>query len=406
MSTWLAWCRSALGAAQANLRRLALRYRTKRWRSLWLTGRRPVVDIAGTEAFVDAELLELRASLDDGVDEVAVAQSISSVIDRAAARLLESTLTDVERATRRWMVERKLFESRVDDHWGTAFRLLEGCFEALRDAGSQFNSSFRPAAAELQSYGFEVLVGLHARGCRIGAAVVALLRSGFGTDALQLTRSLEELAVVGRLMMDHGDDLAERYLAYEHVQNLRDALEYNAHCAELGLELISDDELCVLRDRKSEALSRHGRYLDDRNGWASVLGQRNPSQADLERKAGMAHNRPMYSLASHFIHPSPKGGRLAIADEGSVRFVEVGPNAGGLADAGSAMVHSLLQLTTSLVAWQPATAVRSPSPSLPAWLAVTQALTELVSQVDELLRGAHLAYESHVDSSARRPTTH
>ena len=56
------------------------------------------------------------------------------------------------------------------------------CFLA-DEAGSEFNSEFRPSASKDNNFVFDVLTRLHARSCQITSEIILLLRSGFADGA-------------------------------------------------------------------------------------------------------------------------------------------------------------------------------------------------------------------------------
>ena len=76
---------------------------------------------------------------------------------------------------------------------------------------------------------FEILFSLHGRACQVAEEVVCLLSNGFADGAMARWRTLHEIAAVGCLIRDHGDELAERYEQHQVIEAWKAALQYQRH---------------------------------------------------------------------------------------------------------------------------------------------------------------------------------
>ena len=85
-----------------------------------------------------------------------------------------------------------------------------------------------------------------------------LLKAGYADDAHARWRSLHEMSVVGYMISQNGQELAEKYLLHEAVQQYRLAVEHRRYAGRIDAEPISDDEfeeLRLQRDRLVSALA-------------------------------------------------------------------------------------------------------------------------------------------------------
>jgi hypothetical protein len=208
--------------------------------------------------------------------------------------------------------------------------LFETILKISVEAGDIFNQKHRPQAAKENDLVFEVLTRLHARACLTASEVKVLLKSGHASGALARQRTLHELAVVAYFICEHGNEVAERYLLHEVVEFKKAAEQYDALC------------------------KRFGEAFKTTYGWAAqALNKTQPTIEDFERAVQLDHMRPNYRMASHGIHPNPKGIAFHLGNIGSKKVMLAGPSHAGLADPGHATLISLLQCTSVLLGTKP-----------------------------------------------------
>lgn len=128
------------------------------------------------------------------------------------------------------------------------------------------------------------------------------------------------MAVVAFLLGDdeRGEELAERYLHHEVVQQAKDAQQYQQYSEALGYEPFEAEEIEEINRRRDALLERFGQEFRHQYGWAVRLFEKNsdPNFSELERAAGMDHMRPHYGWASHRVHAGPKGVMLNVLQRG------------------------------------------------------------------------------------------
>lgn len=248
------------------------------------------------------------------------------------------------------------FEEYLESHWGKALDLLCVVYQMSLELGERFNNEERPAASKESDFVFEALVGLHSRACLVTSEVISLLRSGHPAVALARWRTLHECAVLATVIGDNGrvagfDDLAERYLLHDTIQNERDAKEYQLHHKALGVDRIPDVEMSRMSDDAKSLVSRFGERFKGDYGWALPLfpTKGRVTFKDLEICANLDHNRPYYGWANHGVHADSKGARLNRMSVSEGQIWVAGPSDSGLADAGQCTALSLHQVTASLI---------------------------------------------------------
>ncbi len=242
------------------------------------------------------------------------------------------------------------FEARLYQRWQPALDLFDLTLWMAREAGSTFNQRYRPQAVRDQDLIFDVLTRLHARACMVGSEVLTLLHSGHAAGAHARWRTLHEVTVVAYLIRQHGADLAKRYVDHDAIEELRIAVEYDEHAAVLGFEPLDSKVIPNLRARRDQLITNYGKAFGSTFGWAAgVVCKGEPTFKDLEKAAGLERMRPYYRMASHGIHPNPKGITFNLGSRDHTSMLLSGPSSAGLADPGHGALASLVQCTVVLL---------------------------------------------------------
>ncbi len=288
------------------------------------------------------------------IDEARIKIAVESSLAEAAYTLL----AELKRKMPQMLIEeRKVqaeFEERLYKRWRKGLDLFETILKISVEAGEAFNQKHRPQAVKENDLVFEVLTRLHARACLTASEVKVLLKSGHASGALARQRTLHELAVVAYFICEHGNEVAERYLLHEVVESKKAAEQYEKYCTRLGYEPLNPNEIADLRIQYDALCKRFGEAFKTTYGWAAqALNKTQPTIEDIERAVQLDHMRPYYRMASHGIHPNPKGiaFNLGIIDPQKVMLA--GPSNAGLADPGHATLISLLQCTVVLLGTRP-----------------------------------------------------
>lgn len=288
----------------------------------------------------------------------------------------------------------KPFYKSIEEDWGNPIDLLEMLSFLADEAGSEFNSEFRPSASKDNNFVFDVLTRLHARSCQITSEIILLLRSGFADGAHARWRSLHEISVIGYFIAKHGNDVAERYICYTAIEEFEAAKKYQAYCETLGYEKLTAEEFGAIQEKYEYYINRFGARYRKQNGWASsALGKKELTIANIEADVGLAHMRPYYQMACNNIHANPKGifFKLGLIPE-SGDILLTGPSNLGLSDPGHSSAISLLQITTNLLASGPMNLDR---------LVILTILTNLEREIGEAFYNADRKIKERIDDNAR-----
>ena len=302
---------------------------------------------------LESKLDEFLESADpDAVNRLSagIGDMIPEVADELAQNMLRTIKKDAFTGGLQEAKSKRLaFEERLEVIWRRPIDLLDLFIQLSTEAGASFNSTFREGAVSSGDTVFEALTRLHGRACQVASEILTLLRSGFADGAHARWRTLHEIAIVAYLVSDHGQDLAERYLLHETVQQYKLACQYQSHHQSLNLEPLLQEEFDELKERRDQLVERFGTPFGNEYGWAASVIH-NPNMAILEEKADLDHWRPYYRMASHNVHPNAHGAysRLGLASHQD-SVILAGPSNEGLAEPGNSASISLLQVTITLL---------------------------------------------------------
>jgi len=322
------------------------------------------------------------------IDDTKIEKAVKEALDEAADTLYTQIKQDMPKALAESRGYRSGFEERLYNTWKQAIDLFETIVILSEEYGAVFNRRHLKNAAEERNVVFKVLTSLHARSCLTASEVGALLRSGYAGGALTRQRTLHELAVVGYLIREHGQDLARRYLDHETIESAKAANDYQRNYRRLGYEPLEKRVIDQLRQRRNTLIRQYGDHFDDPYGWADyILRKRHHREdkrftfTDLEAAVHLEHLRPYYRMASHGTHAGPKGDNFNVGNLRPRKIMLAGPSNAGLADPGHGTLISLLQCTTTLLGLIPD----------PETVTVMRVLGRLVDEAGQEFLKAHNA---------------
>ena len=341
------------------------------------------------------ELLEstIEETLASGDLDQYPTNELESSVDDIANLILARIKKDASSGLKRHRRDRKGFEKRLNERWKSPLDLLDLVIALSTEAGTEFNQKFRNEAVGSGDAVLEALTRLHARGCQVSGEVLALLHAGFADGAHARWRSLHEMAVVASLIQQHGQELAERYLLHETIQQYKLACEYQKYFDRLNDEPPSKENSDQLKVQRDKLIARFGEAFNGDYGWASsAIGSNRPTMSDIEQHVQLDHMRPYYRMASDNVHPNSHGAyfRLGLHSSQQEEVLLAGPSNLGLADPGHSTAISLLQLTTALLATESAL----------DRVVTMKMLAELTGEVRETFLKVHQELETLVTDDA------
>lgn len=250
--------------------------------------------------------------------------------------------------------DRAELQDIIDADYGTALRNFEAVAYLSYELGLKLHEEYVDSGLTERSVAScEVLFLLHGRACTIASEVLHLLRGGFGDGASARYRTIHELAVVMDIIgSDEAHDLAERYLDFSIVERYTDMMGFQQNAEALGYAHFSPDEVAEIEQDYQSVLARRGQQFRRRNQWAAPLF---PPGRDiqfhmLEQLVGVAHKRPHYRLANHFIHAGPRAALLNLHNQGRWTSIGVGARAGeDIAETAHGTLLHLVHCTAALI---------------------------------------------------------
>ena len=246
--------------------------------------------------------------------------------------------------------ERRGFERRLSKHWAKPLHLLELTVEIAQEVAGEVGETVAAEEVKVDEHTFRALWAIHARGCQMSRAILALLRSGFADDAHARWRSLHELAAVSSFISKHGDGVAEKYLLHDVVQRRKLARAYKEHEVRAKLDPLTQAEMDDIEGEYQSLIGKFGNEFAEDYGWAaSALGNKRPTLLNIEEDVGLDHLRPYYQMANHNVHGNSHAAFFKLGVFEPDRPIHLaGPSNMGLADPGHGVALSLVHITGAL----------------------------------------------------------
>jgi hypothetical protein len=267
------------------------------------------------------------------------------------------------------------FRERNFQRWREGLDLLEMLIVIAEESGSDFNTEFRPQAAQQNNLVFEAVCGLHARAVLVAREVLCLVEGGFADGALARWRSLHEIAVVSGFLSERDNQLAERYLLARQAQAYKAIVEYQNSAPRTGLDPFTEKEIQRATMLRDKLVQKYGVAIQRDYGWAAeALGNKNPTFRDVEEAVGLDHLRPYFRWASDHVHAGHKPHATFLGTSESVQPVLLaGQSNSGLTEPAAQTALSLVQATAALLLVEPNF----------DHLVISQLLLDLVGEVQE-----------------------
>ena len=345
----------------------------------------------GLQEILESTIEEMLASGDidqhpNSELESSITDMIPGLVDEIGKLILVRIKKDASSGLKRHRRDRKGFEKRLNERWKYPLDLLDLVIALSTEAGTEFNRKVRNEAVGSSDAVFEALTRLHAKACQVSGEVLALLRAGFADGAHARWRSLHEISVVASFIREHGQELAERYLLHEKIQQYKLACDYEKFFDRLDFEPLSKETSDNLKVQCDELIARFGDAFKNDYGWAaSAIGSHRPTMSDIEQHVQLDHMRPYYRMASDNVHPNSHGAYFRLGLHSSQdKVLLAGPSNLGLADPGHSTAISLLQVTTNLLVTE----------SIFDCVVTIKVLSELTNEVGEAFLKVHQELEA------------
>lgn len=235
------------------------------------------------------------------------------------------------------------FEKRNQNRWAPAIDHLEGLYNwaiEICDVHHQYLVDVEGRNSAINNPMNQVLGHVVGKGLVAVGEIIVLIKAGYADGAFARWRSLHELAVTAQYVAKSGETEANLYLAsfaFQARRALRQTIELS------GIEQVPDSEKSEADAHCETAQILIGRKIaNDRDGeWPKIAGFN--SFYDLEKSLKLDLFRPVYKLASSYIHSGPQDLQSFLGNqESQTPTMLVGPSSSG-------MVVPLVYTSLSLV---------------------------------------------------------
>ena len=289
-----------------------------------------------------------------------IGQTVSEVTGTAVTKVIRKLARTVEPELREWadgVIQwaaemEEGFANRMTAVWGDAFQLYARFRRLAEHLGELVMARCRESKPVGKTSLVTALVRLHVRACAVAGEIETLMRAGYADGAAARWRTLHEVAVTASFLVEHGEDMAARYLAHFACEQLKAARGYQEHCHVLGYRPLA---VKLMQELEADVTALRAKYGDDfrhEYGWAAyAFNRQRVTFSDIESSVKMPFMRPFYRLASEQIHASARGAVLRgglIEQNRDEPLLLVGPSNYGFADPAMNSARSLLLATVSL----------------------------------------------------------
>lgn len=294
----------------------------------------------GTDFKDEKEVIEfIKTSLSESINEAedAIPQILPDVLNDTIADSTEDIFLDLKSDQDRMLqlrdAQKKEFEYFLYNFWHRPLKSFDTLLKIISEILERFSGII------LGSTKYEAIIPLYIRACQTTSEISCLLNSGYSDGAYARWRTLHEICVTSIFILEHGDDLAERYLDYEHVDTYFAAKKYYSV---YGIKDAEDrNNLKACKEAFKAVEKKYGRNFTGQYGWASkALNDSRPNFSKIEKKLKLDYKRPDFKLACDNIHAGVRGNHFRLGGTNDYPLL-MGPSFVGLSEAGINTVISL-----------------------------------------------------------------
>ncbi|CAE6754636.1 DUF5677 domain-containing protein [Paraburkholderia haematera] len=236
-------------------------------------------------------------------------ENIPTMIEEVSGDIAKSLLKTLKK---NWKEEYSLqirdekgFRRRLEKRWGKALGKLRMLLTISIEQASEAAKTESPDRSQSR----DVLHRLHVRACQVTREIITLMENGFADGAMARWRTLHEISVVTVLLVEHGEPLAERYVAHRAIEAKAGKDQFLLCYEQLGYAPLDPDECREIDEAYDRAIAKFGKEFRTPYGWAFGFVQKNSrgvvGLGELEAAAGRSALASHYKLASHNVHAGP-----------------------------------------------------------------------------------------------------
>jgi Family of unknown function (DUF5677) len=238
------------------------------------------------------------------------------------------------------------FCKRMEGRWGKSLGQLRMLLTMSREWCQEINIRKSHRRKHKNSRSRKLLVRLLLRACQVTDEILCLLENGLADGAMARWRTLHEIAVVAAVILQYGDEIAERYIDHQAVESKRAMDKYNACSPQLGYRPLTPRAQAKIAQAYEQVITKYGKNFNSDYGWAAFhLKKERPVFVHLEEVAGRAEMRAHYQMGNDNIHAGIKSMYVRLGLIGDYEGLLAGRSNAGLTEPGQNAAHTLTQLS-------------------------------------------------------------
>ncbi len=303
---------------------------------------------------IDAADLELAMNEFERFREDKLPDLISGMAENASQRILRSLKSRWTEEERQQELDLAGFRSRLHERWSEPLGKLQMLITMVREWCGEVHVRQTLKRKNQSGRANKLLIRLLTRALQVSDEILCLLQNGFADGAMARWRTLHEIAVVAAVIRLHGNEIAERYIAHQHVESKRSMTKYLESAPRLGYRSLSQRAEKRIQKSYEKVVAAYGDDFKTDYGWAAAhLKKKRPTFADLEAAAGRAEMRSHYQMGNDNIHAGVKSMYVRLGLMGNYDALLSGRSNVGLTEPGQNTAHTLTQLAVIACSTEP-----------------------------------------------------
>ena len=276
-------------------------------------------------------------------------EQLPDLLPSIAGKIAKNVLKDLKA---RWPNENGLqeadiaaFRERMEGRWGKPLGPLRMLLTMSREWCQNISVRESRRRKHKNARSRKLLIRLLVLACQVTDEILCLLENGFADCAMARWRTLHEIAVVAAVILQYGDEIAERYIDHQAVESKRAMDKYVACSPQLAYRPLTARAQAKIVTAYDQAIAKYGKNFKSGHGWAAHHLQKDrPTFADLEEAAGRAEMRAHYQMGNDNIHAGIKSMYVRLGLLGDYEGLLAGRSNAGLTEPGQNAAHTLTQL--------------------------------------------------------------
>jgi hypothetical protein len=276
-------------------------------------------------------------------------EQLPALLPSMASKIAKNVLKNLKS---QWPSENSLqetdileFRKRMDGRWGKPLGQLRMLLTMSREWCQEINVRESRRRKHKNSRSRKLLIRLLVRACQVTDEILCLLENGFADGAMARWRTLHEIAVVAAVILQYGDEIAERYIDHQAVESKRSMDKYIACSQQLGYRPMTPRMQARITKAHEKVITKYGKNFHSDYGWAAYhLKNERPNFTHLEEAAGRAEMRAHYQMGNDNVHAGIKSMYVRLGLIGDYEGLLAGRSNAGLTEPGQNAAHTLTQL--------------------------------------------------------------